>query len=253
MTSVTVDVVAVLHESVRELACTSGSLLARRMKALGGQSCFQLGDQLPGRPDVGVCEPHVSLFMLLIDRSEIDSVLERVAVCGSAIPAFPAHGHSFRPNPVGAPELHYRKSPGWVGLQRKVVSEVEPLRRGRIRAVDPTGDRLDELIAKLQITEPDGGRLHQLLRYGYDEISDERDDRFNPHITLAWPADGFPVPLDDLAPPSAFDTAVSELAVYGMGPWGTCIEKFGSFPLAGDAVSTTTAAAPPSGTSKPIR
>ena len=245
MTSVTIDIVAVLPRSVRELACTSGFRLGRRMREMGGRSCFQLGEPLPGRPDEGVCEPHVSMFMLRVDESEIDSILDRVAICGGALSTFSAYGQTYLPNPVGAPELHYRKSPEWVSAQRVIVSEIEPLRRGRLREIDPTGDRIDELIAKLRVTEPDGSRLHQLLRYGYDEITDERGDRFNPHVTLAWPADGSPVPVDGLVPPSAFDMVVGELAVYGMGPWGTCVEKFGSFALADAAAAGRPSAARP--------
>lgn len=72
----------------------------------------------------------------------------------------------------------------------------------------------------------------QLARYGYDEVTDDTADRFRPHVTLAWPDDPKSrVDLGGLPPASVYSTVLSEIAVYGMSPYGTCTSEFGAFPL----------------------
>ena len=111
-------------------------------------------------------------------------------------------------------------------------SLVEPLRRGRLRACDPSGTSIRDLIEDVS---QDDSRKQQLLRYGYDEVADESNggyDRFSPHVTLAWPRD----PDSRVAPeglPSArvFSGLLTELAVFGMSSYGTCTKNYGVFSL----------------------
>jgi hypothetical protein len=71
-----------------------------------------------------------------------------------------------------------------------------------------------------------------LLTYGYDEIADPRDDRFRPHVTVAWPSDkAFRVDLDGLPRPGAFDGVLAHLAVFGMRAYGTCTRRYGGYTL----------------------
>lgn len=78
-------------------------------------------------------------------------------------------------------------------------------------------------------------RRHQLLKYGYDEVAEDStggQDRFNPHITLAWPRDpDRQVSFDDLPRPQIFSGHLTELAVFGMSAYGTCTKNYGSFRL----------------------
>jgi hypothetical protein len=132
-----------------------------------------------------------------------------------------AEGERYQHNPVGAPELYFRRTQRWIDLQRAVVAAVEPLRRGRLRDTDPAGQDVRGLIAD-PATDP--AQRDQLVRYGYDEIA----DRFNPHVTLAWPVDpDFRVDLADLAP-AEFSGTLSGLAVYAMSPHGTCTTLHGT-------------------------
>jgi hypothetical protein len=175
----------------------------------------------------------VSLFMLAVSQPEIEEVLAAVGSVAAISAPVDATGYEYRHNPQGAPELYFQLSDQWRALQRTVVGAVEPLRRGRLREVDPAGDRLTELIDRLSREEPFGARLSQLLAYGYDEISDAAGERFNPHLTLAWPADAVPVDLADLPPAKEFSGLLTHLAVYGMSANGTCTTRYGAFPLAG--------------------
>jgi hypothetical protein len=168
--------------------------------------------------------------MLPVERAEIGGLLAAVrSVAATAAPVV-ASGHEYRHNPQGAPELYYHRTAGWHALQRAVVMATEPLRQGRLRAVDPAGEPLAALIERLRHAEPRGERLRQLLDYGYDEIG----DRFHPHVTLAWPADPVPPSLVGLPEAGVFSGVLTDLAVYGMSGNGTCTTRYGGFTLTDD-------------------
>ena len=249
MSLITVDVVFDLPPALRERALRLSAVLVERMWRAGHPSRFQLGHPFPAGDDPagtnpadpanaadfdgGVCEPHVSLFMLQVTEPEIGEVLAAVRSVAAGAAPIVADGHEYRHNPQGAPELYYRRSPPWRALQGAVVAAVEPLRRGRLRDVDPAGERLDELIEHLRREEPHGARLRQLLAYGYNEISDNGDDRFRPHVTLAWPVDAVPGSLAGLPGCETLGGVLTELAVYRMSGNGTCTLRYGGFALDG--------------------
>jgi hypothetical protein len=220
----TLDIVLLLPDDRRELACDASSLLADRMGAGAG---FRLGQPYPG-PGGGICEPHVSLFMLSVDTSEVrDAVAAAAEVARSVGPVY-AEAVEYRPNPVHAPEVHFAPSPPWTNLQDRVLEKVAPLRNGRLRDLDPAGYSIKDTMDRLEAAGPNDLQLNQLRTYGYDEIG----DRFSPHVTLAWPVSrDWPVNLDGLPAPSAFNGELSELAVYSMSPYGTCTERHDSFRL----------------------
>jgi hypothetical protein len=218
------DVVAILPPELHRSAIELSGQLAGRMRAGGTRSHFLLGEQFtPGRG--GVCEPHVSIFMLAVPHDRIDDVVRATREVAAGIPALAAEGEEYRHNPVGAPELYFRRTEEWLALQRAVIAEVEPLRDGRLRDVDPAGDRIRDLVAD---PAQDPLRRDQLTRFGYDEVG----ERFNPHVTMAWPDNReFRVDLTGLPPAGEFSGLLAELAVYGMSPFGTCTTDYGTAPL----------------------
>jgi hypothetical protein len=233
MAQVVLDVVAMLPDEQRDQALALSAELDKNMQSTGCESYFRLGEPYAGSG--GPCEPHVSIFMLAVAEGEVAEVLCALKEVARTCAVMPAEGLCYRHNPHGAPELYYCKTPEWIDLQRTVIDAVEPLRRGRLRDVDPAGDLLRELMADPQ---QDTARGHQLAKYGYDEVTPTwsqvgtRDDRFNPHVTLAWPTDpACRVPLADLPSPETFSGALTELGLYGMSPYGTCTEPFGTVPL----------------------
>ena len=233
MDSITVDIALGLPDQLRAQAVSMSALLAARLAEAGRASAFRLGEPHPrGRPGSGPCEPHVSLFMLQVDEADLDEVRHAVATVAEAQPAVVAAGSHYRHNPQGAPELFFTRSPGWFALQQAVVSAVEPSRRGRLRDVDPAGASPAETIAVLRRDDPGSPQLDQLLRYGYDEITDARADRFNPHVTLAWPTTEVRVDLAGLTAPEEFTGTLDDLVVYGMSPNGTCTSRLGAARLA---------------------
>jgi hypothetical protein len=245
MAQLVLDVVVLLPVEQRSWALDISARLDKDMRSQACASHFRLGEPYTGR-DGGPCEPHVSLFMLAVDEDEVVDVLRATEKASWGCPTIHAEGHSYRHNPHGAPELYFHKTREWIELQRDVITAVEPLRRGRLRDVDPAGARILDLM-----TDPaqDAARRRQLDSFGYDEVTmtwdpagTDENDRFNPHVTLAWPVDpACQVDLGDLPHPSAFSGALTELAVYGMSPYGTCTTWFGTVHLGGAQVAQATA------------
>ena len=135
-----------------------------------------------------------------------------------------------RYNGEGAPELFYRRADDFRRVQRGVVAVAEPLRKGRVRALDPGGKPLAAVLADPDPHDP--VRVEQLRRYGFDDISDDVHDRFNPHVTLTWPRDeSFRVDMSDLPAATAFSGRLTEVALYGMSPHGTCTTDHGHWTL----------------------
>ena len=232
MASITVDIALGLPDHLRAQVVSMSRQLADRLTHTGHASAFRLGEPHPDGPGSGPCEPHVSLFMLQVDEVDLDEVRHAVATVAEHQPAIAAAGSHYRHNPQGAPELFFTRSPGWFALQQAVVSAVEPSRRGKLRDVDPAGASPAETIAGLRRDDPANPQLDQLLRYGYDEITDGRADRFNPHVTLAWPTTEVRVDLAGLTVPEEFSGTLDDLVVYGMSPNGTCTSHLGAARLA---------------------
>ncbi|MGI8646765.1 MAG: hypothetical protein DLM55_09025 [Acidimicrobiales bacterium] len=231
MNPVTLDVVLLLPAHLRQKAVECSELLAKRMAEQGSLSRFQLGKPYHGG-STDHCEPHVSLFMLSVDETEVHRVTQTIGHLATKLPTLSVDGHEYRHNPYGAPELYFRKTPQWRNVQRAIISNVEPLRRGRLRDTDPSGARIRDVIENLSEEDP---QRHQLLKYGYDEIAEDStgdQDRFNPHITLAWPRDpDRRVSFDGLPLPQVFSGHLTGLAVFGMSAYGTCTKSYGSFRL----------------------
>jgi hypothetical protein len=229
------DIVALLPARLHHRALALSDQLAGRMAAQRFPSHFRLGAPF-GSGSGGSCEPHVSLFMLAVDDGDIDDVVRITRHLATNLPALVAEGTQYRHNPVGAPELYFRKTAQWIDLQRAVIAEVEPLRRGRLRTFDPAGARIKDLLGD---PSEDPVRRSQLARFGFDEVTEHwdpevtrADDRFNPHVTLAWPVDpAFRIDLAGLPPAHEFSGTLTELAVYGMSPYGTCTTPYGTAPL----------------------
>jgi hypothetical protein len=203
------------------------------MQEAGMPSVFRLGDPFPGRSSEEICEPHVSLFMLAVAEADLPGLLNVVARAAALLSPVEAVGTHYRHNPVGAPELFFQRTPAWFGMQTVLIGEAEPVRRGQLRETDPAGDHLAEVVVKLQADGSDPTRLAQLLQYGYDEVSDDNADRFNPHITFAWPCEPYEVDLTGLPDPADFSCRLEHVGVYGMQPNGTCTRPYDIVTLGG--------------------
>ncbi|BBZ27578.1 hypothetical protein MMAD_18730 [Mycolicibacterium madagascariense] len=230
MTLVTLDAVLILPPPLRRLAVDHSSRLADAMEAHGG-ACFRLGADFPDRVD-GPCEPHVSLFMMAVEDHEVPKVARAVAEAAQTVGPVSATAVEYRHNHEGAPEVFFARSDEFRDVQRAVVAGAEPLRGGRLRELGPGGERLADIVADPDPEDP--ARVRQLRRYGFDDVSDELDDRFDPHVTLTWPRDETTrVDLGLLPPVADFNGVLTDLALFGMSPNGTCTTRYGSWTLTG--------------------
>ncbi|WP_163795808.1 hypothetical protein [Mycolicibacterium sediminis] len=224
------DVVMRLPHGVRTRSVDCSNALAALIDRRGGDACFRLGEEFPGVPG-SVCEPHVSLFMLAVDEDDVEAVRTALGDAAREVASVRAEATEYRFNHEGAPEVFYARTDDWRRVQRAVVAAVEPLRRGRLRERGPGGENLADLLAAADPRDP--AQVRQLREYGYDAVSDDRDDRFDPHVTLTWPRDeSVRVDLSGLPEPSAFDGHLDEIGLYEMGPNGTCTKCRGIWALA---------------------
>jgi hypothetical protein len=230
---ITVDVVLTLPPPLRELSVATSNQLADAMSGSGG-AAFRLGEVFPGRAD-GPCEPHISLFMMAVDATEVPEVAAAVADAARSVPPIAASAVEYRSNREGAPEVFFARSDEFRAVQHAVITAAEPLRRGRIRELDPGGNPLAAVLDDPHPKDP--ARVRQLRAYGFDDVSDEQDDRFHPHVTLTWPVDETSrVDLATLRPAADFSGRLTDVALYGMAPKGTCTRRYGSWTLTGRPV-----------------
>lgn len=73
---VTLDVVLVLPSELRASAIGLSRALAELMDRAGSGAAFRLGEPFPGH-DGGVCEPHVSVFMMAVKKAPAKKAAEK--------------------------------------------------------------------------------------------------------------------------------------------------------------------------------
>ncbi|MFE2960966.1 hypothetical protein [Nocardia tengchongensis] len=215
----TLNVALLLPPQIRSESLKRSRHFAILMQQAGLDSQFVLGESVPWGSERA--EPHTSIFMLSVPRTMIPrlaSALDRVAMSISPVDVV---GERYAHNPFGAPEIYFRRTPQWHVLQGAVVTAFEPFREGRVRPTGPFGEPLRAMLAGAVAAEPE--RLQQLRQTGYDEIG----GRFNPHITEAAPTDpSFHVSFDTSPEPASVAGTLTTLALYRMGPYGTCLTNY---------------------------
>lgn len=225
MALTTLDVIMLLPPELERMANGWSDRLAAEMAAAGHPSAVRLGRRRPGAgPAEGISRAHVSIAMTALDEDEVPQLVGAVRRVAAGRGPIMARGGWYANNGQGAPEIFFEPAPAWSVLQEAVLAVIEPLRRGRLRAEDPNGESVADIIEQ----DGDRERVGLLRRYGYDEIG----DRFHPHVTLAWPENrSTTVGTGALPSPSVFSGTLTRLAVYGMSSYGTCTRPYAEFVL----------------------
>jgi hypothetical protein len=236
MPLVVVDVAIPLPETLHTQAVALSGAAADELERRGSGSFFRLGAPHVNHPADGRCEPHVSLYMLEVEQSRIPEMLRVLADIVTDSAPLDAVGAHYSHNAQGALEVFFVMTPQWRRLQCRVIAALEPERCGRLRPSDPSGASLRDVVKRLEREAPGGAQLRQLRAYGYDEVTDEAADRFRPHVTLAWPVDGCRADWSAMPPATSFSGFLDQLAIFQMGPHGTCIHHYGGVRLAGPGV-----------------
>ncbi|MFJ9371186.1 hypothetical protein ACIRRA_43225 [Nocardia sp. NPDC101769] len=215
----TFDIAFELPTAMRDQSIARSRQFAALMRESAIRPEFVLGERVPWGTESA--EPHVSIFMLSAPRGMIPLLAHALDHVAADMAPIPAVGHHYGHNPHGAPEIYFAHSPVWQAGQDAIVTTFEPFRQGRVRPEGPFGEPLAAMLTGAVPAEPD--RVQQLRATGYDEIG----NRFNPHVTESAPNDPtHEVSLDRLPPPHLFRGTLTSLALYGMGPFGTCLTNF---------------------------
>lgn len=161
--------------------------------------------------------PHLTLYqvpLLLNDVEKAAKYLERIAnaeICfemGATQYAYNAH--------EGSLEVQYGKEPRLAEFQMKIVNTLNEMRGNLLIERDPSGQRLD-----LSNTA--------VCACGFDGYN----EAFNPHVTLNWFQVGTVIPREMLAELETVSMSgtFSHLAIYVLGPHGTCPQLLHISPL----------------------
>lgn len=196
------DIVLLPDEAVTKQAITTSQDLRRP------DSIFTL--------EVGRFYPHLSLYMVRLQQSDIPVVAEKLrqiaADCTSS--ALKAARYDYERSYV---VVDYQTLPELDALQQTVIAAINPLRDGimekdRQRVLEATG------IAKQNYDA-----------YGYKYVG----ELFKPHITLTRFENEDPIDETALPEPSTFDGQFTRLALCELGISNTCVRIVADFPLAG--------------------
>lgn len=182
--------------------------VSRQLEAAGGR--FQLDEDSHW--------PHLALFMAQLSDEDPD---DAVALCVERLRTISARTPSPRltatrydqDEPEGFVEVQYEITDPLAQLQKEVIAACAPL-RDDLRESDPAGRVLADWIhqAPAEVRE-------NLEHHGYDEAG----SLFRPHITFTRLARGAPLlSHDDLPPAPSFSGVFPHLALFHLGPHGTC-------------------------------
>lgn len=158
--------------------------------------------------------PHVSLYMLRLKTDALPEVEKRLAEIASHTSKLKLESDSYVQD-EGYIDANYTRTPEAGQLQDKVVQAINPLRDGL---------RPEKAV---QLAAATGLAQHNLEHYGDHRIG----ELFRPHLTFTRFTNRQPIPLEDMGAPTAFSGQFTKLALFEMGPHGTCIRKVQEFDL----------------------
>jgi len=167
----------------------------------------------------------------------VDYICKKIA---AEVARFDLEGALFSDNAAeGSAEIKYTPNARLIDLQTRIVTELNPLREGLVLDHNPAG----RPIAELQAGDSEGPHHANLKKYGFAECGAET---FNPHVTLSWlgALEGSTDVYKQLiagdftyggakvgVKPLQFSGGFTRMAVYVMGPQGTCVQRVGSHKL----------------------
>ena len=198
MTSIPCDIVILpcLELSNRAIA------LSRQLQRFG--ALYVLED--------GKCYPHASLYMTQLRSDSLErsiQLLAEIAANSFAINLTATTYHQAE----GYIDAEYKRDSDIEGLQRKVISIINPIRDG-IREKD-----------KVRMFSTTGLARENLEKYGYRGVG----ELFSPHLSLTRFKDGQDIATDGLPPYADLSGQFTKLGLFEMGDNGTCVRKIAEF------------------------
>ncbi len=167
---------------------------------------FTLGPESPS--------PHLSLYMFRAEEEKLPAIIEKLQSIAARTESLSFESNQYVQD-EGYIDADYQKTNAVRELQQTVVGAINPLRDG-LRPRDEA--KLEHIDAVAQ---------QNLRQFGDWRI----DELFRPHITFARFKNRLPIPLEDMGAPTAFNGRYPKLALFEMGPNGTCVRKIKEFDL----------------------
>lgn len=158
--------------------------------------------------------PHVSLYMTRLKTNDLPEVEKRLAEIAARTPKVHLESDSYVQE-EGYIDANYIRTPEAAQLQETIVQAINPLRDGLRPRDIPKLENATSLVRK------------NLETWGYRSVG----ELFRPHLTFTRFTNRQPIPLEDMDAPSAFSGQFARLALFEMGPNGTCIRRIKEFDL----------------------
>lgn len=165
--------------------------------------------------------PHLTLYQFPILIDKIHQATQSLAEVARSFEAFTLVPIRYNFNKhEGSLEILYENTPKLAELQEKVLEALNPLRGGLLIEKDPGGNVLTSIVDSNE----------HVFKFGFGESL----DKFKPHVTLNWfdeDVDGFDENSMSVLLPALGEVKFPKLAIYIMGPNGTCVQNLFSADL----------------------
>ena len=146
--------------SIPRLVAERAILWSQRLKEKGG--LFVLNEK--------TCLPHVTLYMTEFPSKNIIKLKKLINQLAAKTKPFELKAIGYRRHQDGFIEIYYKKSKKILGLQKKLLKALNPLRQGLVRESD-----------KLIMNRMTARELKYLSKYGYRSVG----PCYSPHLTLS--------------------------------------------------------------------
>ncbi len=168
--------------------------------------------------------PHLTLYQVPLAIKDVEEATNRLAsiIATSRLP-FNLQATTYVYNEGEASfEVDYEVTNSLLALQTEVIDALNPMRGELLLERDPGGNSVSQLL------QADGVLGKNIRETGYAEVGDPREGGlFRPHATLNWFERGTKIelPNEQLPPIDTLSGAYKALAVYTLGPNGTCPQR----------------------------
>ncbi len=197
------DVVIEVGEEVAAIARSVSEFLATQKEV-----CFTL--------DTTKHVPHVTLYHVSLEETQLPSVLAALSEVASALSFFPIHQTEYQLGDGRWVSMRYEREEFIQKLHNLVLEVV-----GKLRVKEEGTQQTEEW------SDRSPERQENLELYGASEIR----SLYIPHLTLTRLVEKSDMDILDSLPGLDFSFTASAIALYELGEYGTCHSLLGIFPL----------------------
>ncbi len=157
---------------------------------------------------------HVSLYMFRAKEKNLPKIIEKLETVAAQTETLRLESNE------------YFQAEGYIDADYQKTSEIEELQQDVLETINPLRDGLRPRdVPRLETAT--GALKENLEKWGHRAVG----ELFRPHLTLARFKNRLPIPLEDMGAPTAFSGRYPKLALFEMGPNGTCARKIKEFDL----------------------